>query len=144
MPLPVRTMFSVLSSPLNHTQTNQNKVMPITYRREYENKIKQMEKIEKMNIGENSKSNIYSGIHSKHIGIKYVHRQPYETTNRFIINSISDSNSSNSSNSGSGNENTSGRGGFTTSKNINRNLGWGSNRFFSLSTMRNGGGCGCG
>jgi len=134
MPLSVYTMFSVLSSPLNHTQTNQNKVMPLTYRSEYENKIKQMEK-NNVNVSENF--NIYSGIQSKQINLKYVHRRPYETTNRFILNSLTESGSNNG-----GSEN--GGGGITTSRNINKNLGWGGNRFFSLSAMRNGGGCGCG
>ena len=91
------SMFNVLSSPLNHTQTNQNKVMPLTYKVDFENK---------KNINKYKNINIHSEMTPQHTNIA-----------NQVLN-----------------------------RSINKNLGWGGNRFFSLSTMRNvgGGGCGCG
>lgn len=144
-------MFSVLSSPLNHTQTNQNKVMPSTYRREFENKLKNMEKENKTNEKENKMHpNIYGKLRreNQNIGIQYIHSynvrqsQPFENGNgngnanviktRTITNGNKEVDINNVSNL------------VGVSRHIHKNLGWGSNRFFSLSSMRNGGGCGCG
>lgn len=119
----VYSMFPVLSSPLNHTQKNQNKVMPLTYRTEFENKIKIVEK------EKTTHSNFFYG--NQNIGIKYIHSyshyQPVNSINN--INTIKTRTLTTLDNNGT--------------RNINKNLGWGGNRFFSLSTMRNGG-CGCG
>jgi len=129
-------MFSVLGSPLNHTQTNQNKVMPLTYRVEFENKIKNIEKQNTERENKDSKSTIFS----RGIGINYVHSYNYYQQ----MNSTNNNNNNN-------NNNTPNKIKTRTitnyeNVNINRNLGWGGreNRFFSLSAMRNGGGCGCG
>lgn len=125
------SMFPVLSSPLNHTQTNQNKVMPSTYRTEFENKIKNMEIENNRNI-----SNMFSGIigaKRENISIQYIYNYNYQKV---------DSNSELyplKTKTLNNNENK------IINKNINRNLGWvgRENRFFSLSAMQNRG-CGCG
>lgn len=51
-------MFNVLSSPLNHTQTNQNKLLPLTHRGDFENK---------KNINQYKNINIYSRTTLKNI-----------------------------------------------------------------------------
>ncbi len=134
----VYSMFPVLSSPLNHTQKNQNKVMPLAYRVEFENKI---QNIEKYNL-ETGNNVIKSNVFSKGIGINYIHSYNYyQQANSGNNNSIQNQIKTKSIiNIETGNENLNGI------TNINRKIGWRSreNRFFSLSIMRYGGGCGCG
>lgn len=118
------SMIPVLSSPLNHTQKNQNKVMPLSYRIDFENKIKTIEKQNNEREKSGIKTNVFLG------GMRMNYTRNYRNNQTIKTKTLT--------NLENGNE--------VGNTNINRNLGWGSkeNRFFSLSIMRNGGGCGCG
>ena len=141
----VYSMFPVLSSPLNHTQTNQNKVMPSTYRAEFENKIKNMEKQNAEIENKNNISNMFYGMTGlkQNIGINYIHSYNYYQQSSLEMNNRNNNNNTKQINNTKtrilNNEIE------NINKNINRNLGWGGreNRFFSLSAMQNRG-CGCG